>query len=357
MSERSERDPQQPGDPRPDASRPAREPAAHAAQPSATSHETGASAGHTLAPEPDPAPRGRRGGRPQGRRGADGGDAGGHGIGHSLLLFLKEVVIVVVLAVVLSLVLKTWFVQSFWIPSGSMNNTLVKDDRVSVSKLTPRFFDLQRGDIVVFEDPGGWLTDTVPPEQGPVAERINSALSWVGLLPNDEGNHLIKRVIGLPGDHVRCCTADGRLTINDTPITEPYVYPGDAPSQRTFDITVPADSVWVMGDHRSNSRDSRYNDEPSNDGSRGSVPIDKVVGRAFAVVWPLSKLAWLGTPEHVFSRVPAPTASGESPTPATPAPTGPAGSGESSAQATDPATTGTRTTGRTRATASPTTAP
>ena len=248
----------------------------------------------------------------RGSRGSREAD-GGHGIGHSLLMFLKEVVIVVVLAVVLSLTLKTWFVQSFWIPSGSMNNTLVRDDRVSVSKLTPGPFDLNRGDIVVFADPGGWLTDAVPPEQGPVAERINSALTWVGLLPNDEGNHLIKRVIGLPGDHVQCCNTDGRLLINGTPVTEPYVYPGDTPSDLEFDITVPAGKVWVMGDHRSNSRDSRYNDAPAHNGTNGSVPIDMVVGRAFAVVWPLSKLTWLGEPEGTFSGVPAPTTAASEP--------------------------------------------
>lgn len=253
-----------------------------------------------------------------------GGPSQGNSIGRSLLMFLKEVVIVVVLAVVLPLVLKTWFVQSFWIPSGSMNNTLVKDDRVSVSKLTPRFFDLKRGDIVVFADPGEWLTDVVPPQQGPVAERINSVLSWVGLLPNDEGNHLIKRIIGLPGDKVQCCTADGRLLVNNAPITEPYVYPGDRPSDITFDITVPADHLWVMGDHRSNSKDSRYNDAPADNGSLGSVPIDNVVGRAFAVVWPLSKLSWLSTPESTFARVPDPGAAPADPTPGEPGQTSPA---------------------------------
>ena len=235
-----------------------------------------------------------------------------HGILHNLLVFLREVVIVVVLAVVLSLILKTWFVQSFWIPSGSMNNTLVKDDRVSVSKLTPGVFALERGDIIVFADPGHWLEDTVTPEQGPVASKINSALTWIGLLPNDEGNHLIKRVIGMPGDRVKCCTADRRLLVNDVPITEPYVYPGDDPSDLAFDITVPADKVWVMGDHRSDSKDSRYNDGPTNDGTNGSVPIDHVVGRAFVVVWPLSKLQWLSNPSNTFARVPA---AGASPTP------------------------------------------
>ncbi|WP_226344613.1 signal peptidase I [Agilicoccus flavus] len=236
----------------------------------------------------------------------------------SLLVFVREVVIVVVLAVVLSLVAKTWLVQSFWIPSGSMNNTLVKDDRVMVSLLTPGPFDLARGDVVVFKDPGGWVTGQVPvQEQGEVTSAIGDALSWVGLLPNDEGNHLIKRVIGLPGDHVRCCTADGKLLVNDAPVDEPYVHPGDRPSETAFDVTVPAGKVWVMGDHRSDSSDSRFHDVPSDDGTNGSVAIDDVVGRAFAVVWPLNNLAWLGTPEQTFADVPAPGVTSPARTPAT----------------------------------------
>ena len=112
---------------------------------------------------------------------------------------------------------------------------------------------------------------------------------------------------GLPGDRVRCCTADLRLSVNGTPVTEPYVHAGDEPSIDPFDITVPAGRVWVMGDHRSNSADSRYH-PLGGDGSEGSVPIDKIVGRAVAVVWPADRLTWIDRPGSVFATVPAPTA-------------------------------------------------
>lgn len=265
-----------------------------------------------------------------------GTDAGGHdggpdaaerrdgGLLRGLYVFVKEVVIVVVLAVVLSLIAKTWLVQSFYIPSASMNNTLVKDDRVVVSKLTPTPFALERGDIVVFEDPGGWLDPTVKVAQTPLAEGINNALTWVGLLPEDEGNHLIKRAIGLPGDRVACCSADGRITVNGVAITEPYVHPGDRPSELTFDVVVPPNRIWVMGDHRSDSRDSRWQDGDGGLALAGSVPLDHVVGRAFAVVLPLRHLAWLGNPSATFEGVPAaPGAPSASSAARTPTPTGP----------------------------------
>ena len=235
------------------------------------------------------------------------------GFGAGLLAALKELVIVVVLAMVLSFVVKTWLFQAFYIPSGSMENTLVKDDRVIVSKLTPGPFDLRRGDVVVFEDPAQpfpWLSGALTNGASDVGGPLHDLLVFVGLLPEDAENHLIKRVIGLPGDHVVSEGGAGPMTINGVAIDETYLKPGDAPSEgKAFDIVVPPDHVWVMGDHRSDSSDSRYHDAPSNDGSDGSVPMDKIVGRALFIVWPIDHVTWLGVPERTFENVPAPSGS------------------------------------------------
>ena len=216
---------------------------------------------------------------------------------------LRESVIVIGLALVVSLLVKTWLLQAFFIPTGSMENTLVKDDRVIVNKMVPSWVSLKRGDIIVFVDPGGWLPP-VPPTQH---SRLSTALTFVGLLPSDEGNHLIKRVIGLPGDHIVCCNANAQLTVNGVALTEPYLFPGDTPSEESFNITVPAGRVWVMGDHRSDSADSRPHDENSG-GVKGSVPESLIVGRAVTVVWPISHWAWLSNPSETFARVPTATA-------------------------------------------------
>lgn len=235
-------------------------------------------------------------------------DAAAHGsFLHMVWSFIREVLIVVGLALVLSLVLKTWVVQSFWIPSGSMENTLRVNDRVVVSLFTPRFSDLERGDIIVFSDPGGWL-GVQPPAEAPrtgLPHALEQGLTWVGILPQDSGDHLIKRVVGLPGDHVACTGGGAPITVNGTPVEEPYLHPGSAPSDTAFDIRVPADRVWVMGDHRDDSADSREHDHPSDNGTDGSVPVDDVVGRAVAVMWPLPHLTWLGDGEGAFGSVPA----------------------------------------------------
>jgi signal peptidase I len=220
-----------------------------------------------------------------------------------ILAWVRETAIVVVCALVLSVLIKTFLVQAFYIPSGSMEETLEIGDRIMVSKLTPGLTDVERGDIVVFVDPGGWLDDVPENDGGPVRNAITEALTFVGIYPQDAGHHLIKRVIGLPGDTVACCTADGNLTVNGVEIDEPYLAPGAAPSRMEFEIVVPEDSLWVMGDNRDNSADSR-----AHLGQPGGpfVPIDNVVGTAFVTVWPLSHITWHSDPDETFDPVPDP---------------------------------------------------
>jgi signal peptidase I len=219
---------------------------------------------------------------------------------------LRESVIVIALALLLSLIVKTWLMQAFYIPSASMENTLLVGDRVIVNKLVPSPIALNRGDIIVFEDPDHWLPPTAPVERSALSNAINSTLTFIGLLPSDEGNHLIKRVIGLPGDHVVCCNMQKQLMVNGVPLSEPYIFPGDEPSQESFNIIVPAGRVWVMGDHRSDSADSRPHDENSG-GVKGSVPESLIVGRAITVVWPIQHWAWLSNPSQTFAKVPTAT--------------------------------------------------
>ena len=218
----------------------------------------------------------------------------------TLRSWLRETAIIVVSALVLSVLIKTFLVQSFFIPTGSMESTLEISDRVLVSKLAPGPLDVHRGDIVVFKDPGGWLG---PTPEGPGGWRgaVSDALTFVGLLPQDAGEHLIKRVIGLPGDTVECCDGQGRLIVNGVPIDEPYINAGSVPSEMEFSIVVPADSLWVMGDNRQNSRDSRYH---QGDPGGGSIPLDNVVGVAFLTLWPLDRATVLRNPGATFADVP-----------------------------------------------------
>jgi signal peptidase I len=219
---------------------------------------------------------------------------------------LRETAIIVVSALVLSWLIKSFLVQAFVIPSGSMNDTLLEDDRVLVTRLVPRVFDIHRGDIVVFKDPDHWLTDVAPtPDRGPVGNAVVTGLTAVGLLPQDRGEHLIKRVIGLPGDHVTCGEGpDAQVEVNGVAITETeYLKPGSSPSQLAFDVVVPDGMLWVMGDNRQDSADSRFHTQ---DPGHGFVPVDNVVGTAFATVWPLPRLDWHSNPGDVFAQVPAP---------------------------------------------------
>jgi len=223
------------------------------------------------------------------------------------LIFLRDVVVIILIAVLVSLVVKTFLVRSFYIPSGSMEDTLLIKDRILVDEITPRFGGYDRGDIVVFRDPGGWLPPSTEPALPPVVEAFEWVLSLVGLAAPDSDDHLVKRIIGLPGDHVVCCNAIGQITVNDVPIDETgYVKfpPGEtAASADAFDVTVPDGKLWVLGDNRYRSKDSRYNtDQPG----KGFVPIDNVVGRAFLITWPFDRFGLLDFHHDVFAGVPAP---------------------------------------------------
>ncbi|QAY72077.1 signal peptidase I [Agromyces protaetiae] len=221
------------------------------------------------------------------------------------LRFLRDILIIALVAVAVSFLVKTFFLRSFFIPSQSMSHTLEVDDRILVNVLVPETVALERGDVVVFRDPGGWLPPPPRVEKAPAEAVIDVFLGLIGVIPTDSGEHLVKRVIGLPGDHVVCCDASGRLSVNGMPVDEPYVVhePDDPRASGTdFDVTVPDDALWVMGDNRYHSLDSRYQDDTP---SKGYVPVEDVVGRAFVVSWPTSHWAWLDNYPESFEDVPA----------------------------------------------------
>lgn len=208
-------------------------------------------------------------------------------------LGIRELLIIIVSALLLSLIIKTFFFQSFWIPSASMEDTLVDGDRILVTKWRPGPLELRHGDVVVFKDPNNWLSQD--PQKAPtgIHKVGNEILVFTGLLPANAGEHLIKRVVGMPGDTVTCTDADAVLQVNGKEIVEPYIKPGTQPCGQEFEINVPDGYLWVMGDNRDNSADSRaHMGEPGG----GTIPIDNVVGTTFAVVWPLSHWTGLGNP-------------------------------------------------------------
>lgn len=203
---------------------------------------------------------------------------------------LKELPVLVVVALVVSLFIKSFLVQFFYIPSGSMENTLQIKDRVAVNKVPFISNNIKRGDVVVFRDPNNWLPEIVDYSTNKYVAKAKSALVTVGVLPNPAKQYLVKRVIGVGGDRVVCCTKDGNLTVNGVEVIEPYIFAGNKPSEMNFDVTVPKGKLWVMGDHRGASADSRYHQEDIN---KGFVPISKVSGRVVGVIWPFKNITYI----------------------------------------------------------------
>jgi signal peptidase I len=205
--------------------------------------------------------------------------------------FGRELLTIVVAAAVLTLLVKAFVVQVYRIPSASMENTLQVGDRVLVNKVVYHFRGIARGDIIVFSGQDSWGPDAPPPSSDPVVRFFDAVLSGIGLQNNQ--TYYIKRVIGLPGDHVACCT-DGKVTVDGVPLSEgSYLFPGNPPSTLRFNEVVPPGHLWVMGDHRSDSDDSRYH--PGDPGG-GAIPESQVVGRAFMIIWPLSQFRDLPIP-------------------------------------------------------------
>lgn len=222
------------------------------------------------------------------------------------LVFIRDVLVIIVIAALVSFVVKTFVVRSFYIPSGSMEQTLQINDRILVDELTPMWAGYDRGDVVVFQDPGGWLPPAPQrPARPPLVEATDWLFTFVGLSTSDTQDHLVKRLIGLPGDHVVCCNVLGQITVNGSPIDElAYLNlpEGDTTASRMeFDVTVPDDAVWVMGDNRDRSQDSRAHQELP---GGGFVPLDNVVGRAFLTTWPFDRFGLVDTHDEVFRSVP-----------------------------------------------------
>ncbi|MEE2524021.1 signal peptidase I [Pseudarthrobacter sp. J75] len=216
--------------------------------------------------------------------------------------WLKEIATVVVIAVVLSFLIKTFLFRAFYIPSESMVSTLEMDDRIFVNLLVPEPFALSRGDVVVFRDTKGWLP-AVPETgagNGPFSF-IQDGLTFVGLLPDTSEQHLVKRIVGLPGDHVICCDDAGKLSVNGAAVDETYINDAEVPEVQPFDVVVPEGKVWVMGDNRNHSADSRAHQDTNG----GFVDIADIEGKASVIAWPVNRWTVLDNYPDVFKNVPA----------------------------------------------------
>ena len=218
-------------------------------------------------------------------------------LGEWLWVQAREGGTVILYALVIAFLVKTFLLRGFYIPSGSMEQTLQVNDRVFINVAGSYFSEPKRGDVIVFKDSQGWIPSTQK-----TSSPLKDALSFAGILPDTSSNFLVKRVIGTPGDVVES-DGTGKIKVNGVEITEPYLYPGNPPSEVPFKVTVPAGKYFVMGDHRSNSADSRYH---ISDGT-AFISKDDVQGNVFVVAWPLNHFGLLQDQSSVFSSIPAPT--------------------------------------------------
>jgi signal peptidase I len=206
--------------------------------------------------------------------------------------FWRELPVLIVVALVLALIIKSFVIQAFFIPSASMQNTLEIGDRVLINKIVYHLRPIHRGDIVVFDGTGSWDFDNPPANSNIFSKGLSELEGIVGI--SHDSSIYIKRVIGLPGDHVVCCNARGQITVNGVALSESsYLYPGNSPSATPFNIRVAPGRLWVMGDHRAISYDSRGH---TGDPGGGTIPESGVLGRAFVIIWPPSRWGFLDIP-------------------------------------------------------------
>jgi signal peptidase I len=206
--------------------------------------------------------------------------------------FWRELPVLIVVALVLALLIKSFVIQAFYIPSASMQNTLEIGDRILINKVVYHLRPIHRGDIVVFDGTGSWDFDNPSADSNIFSKGLSELEGIVGI--SHDTSIYIKRVIGLPGDHVACTTASGPLTVNGVPLSESsYLYPENSPCDGTFSISVPPGRLWVEGDHRAVSYDSRGH---TGDPGGGTIPESAVLGRAFVIIWPPSRWGFLNIP-------------------------------------------------------------
>ena len=196
---------------------------------------------------------------------------------------IREIITVVGSALVLSILVRTFLIQAFYVPSASMEDTLQRNDRIVVSKINTKLSGINRGDVVVFHDPGGWLGEGFP---NPYDTPLGRAMQFIGIVPANSGNDLVKRVVGVSGDVVKCCDVSGAILVNGKPLTEDYLKAKRETNQVTFEVLVPENNIFVMGDNRGNSEDSRYHLDLNN----GMVPLSQVVGRVVMRIWPFDRI-------------------------------------------------------------------